>query len=78
MNHSTGEISINPLRVEHEDYVISTTTIKKNTAKGIFFLDEKTTEIKRRTLILDMINISSKKHNYIIVSTTDSFIRAYR
>ncbi|EAR86929.1 WD domain, G-beta repeat protein (macronuclear) [Tetrahymena thermophila SB210] len=77
LNHIDGTIVPKPLKIEPDDYLINSTSIKKDN-QDFYYIDEKIIQIKMVTHILDIIYISDVKHKCLMVSTTDKFVRAYK
>ncbi|KAL4467910.1 hypothetical protein ABPG74_013245 [Tetrahymena malaccensis] len=77
LNHIDGTIIPKPLKIEPDDYLINSTSIKKDN-QDFYYIDEKIIQIKMVTHILDVIYISDSKHKCLMVSTTDKFVRAYK
>ncbi|KAL4502119.1 hypothetical protein ABPG72_000354 [Tetrahymena utriculariae] len=77
LNHIDGTIIPKPLKIEPDDYLINSTSIKKDN-QDFYYIDEKIIQIKMVTHILDVIYISDAKHKCLMVSTTDKFVRAYK
>lgn len=77
VNHVNGDLNSKSLKIDPDDYLINSTSIKKDN-QGLFYVDEKVQEIKRKTTILDMIYVNDKKHKYLLVATADKYVRAYK